>query len=444
LNRFAAALAPALLLAVSSLSASAQTPFGETSFDNLNPLFQSVLANPSNLDNTVQYAGSAANGADPETAISTFDQLLFYNPRLANTRFNLGALYYRLRSYEMARGYFQSALEMTDITPEVRARAEQYIAAIDKKVLPDQISGFGQTGVSYQTNPGAGPGQQGALASRRLFDNRFFAQPDWNWFGAFGANYVHDFEDQNGDTFEASAIGYDSQQFKLHQYDIGLMELRAGPRFGITQDGANGPTLKPYGIATGALLADAPYYGGAGGGITAHVNAGEFAFDPYAEIVQQSYRNSTLYPLATGMSGTLSTIGTLASGPIYKGTDSGLGWQLRAAYAHDNANFTPDSFNRYGGDIWLPWHFSIPGDTRLWTLTPSAGASYWQYKAPDPFVDPFTTPHTLEWRVALGLDVPVWNTVTFGLLAQYRVDTSNVAAFSMRDLAFTVGPTVKF
>src|SRR5208282_1665239 len=146
----------------------------------------------------------------------------------ANTRFDLGVLYYRLRSYDMARGYFQTALEIPDITPEVRVRAQQYIAAIDKKALPDQVSGFAQTGLAYQTNPGQGPGPQAVLASHKLFNNQFFSQPDWNWFGAVGVNYTHDFHDQNGDTFEASMVGYDAQQFTLHQYDIGLMELRAG------------------------------------------------------------------------------------------------------------------------------------------------------------------------------------------------------------------------
>jgi len=435
---------PTAALVLSGAAALAQQPTIYDLSGNLNPLFQGVLARPSDLDNTQLYAVTAANGPDTESAISTYEQLLFYNPMLAATRFNLGVLYYRLHSYEMARGYFQSALQMSDATPDLRARAEQYLAAIDKKMLPDQISGFGQTGLAYQTNPGAAPGPQGLLAAHTTFNSRFFAQPDWNWFGAGGANYTHDFGDQNGDTFEASVLGYDSQQFKLHQYDIALMELRAGPRFGITENGADGVTVKPYAIATGSLLADRPYNGGVGGGLTAHANVGPVALDPYVEIVQQSYRNSALYPLASDLSGTLTTVGLAASGPVYRGVDTGLGWGARLAYAHDNAGFNPYSYNRYGGDVWLPFTFSLPADGRLWTLTPSAGVSYWQFAAPDPNVDPFTTPHTLEWRLALGLDIPVWNTVTWGMLVQYRVDNSNIPVFTMHDLAFIFGPTVKF
>ena len=180
---------------------------------NTNPSFQGILARPGDLNNTLQYAASAS-ADNIESAIGTYEQLLFYNPSLSRVRFELGVLYYRLGSYEMARGYFDTALKEPDISPELRQRAEDLLAIVDKKLQPDQFSGFVQSGLRYQTNASAGPGPQTALASGRTFNSRFFAQSDWNWFGAFGLNYVHDFEDQNGDTFEASAIGYDAQQFR--------------------------------------------------------------------------------------------------------------------------------------------------------------------------------------------------------------------------------------
>ena len=434
---FAGALAPIALLVLSGFSASAQTAFGYAG--NLNPLFQGILARPGDLNNTLQYAASASAN-DIESAIGTYEQLLFYNPNLSRVRFELGVLYYRLGSYEMARGYFQSAMQMRDISPDMRERAEDLVAIIDKKLQPDQFTGFAQTGLRYQTNAGAGPGPQTVLASGKIFDHRFFSQSDWNWFGAFGLSYVHDFENQNGTTFEASLLGYDAQQFRLHQFDLGLMEVRAGPRFGIFTDSASGMSIKPYVVATGALLADAPYYGGIGGGVTVHANIGNVALDPYVEVVQQSFRSSSLYPLAGGLSGTLSTYALPAAGPVF----SGLTWQSRLAYGHASDQFGPYSYDVYAADIWLPWNFSFPGDSRIWTLTPTAGVSRWIYSAPDPTIDPTITPRSTEWRVGLGLDVPIWKQFTLGMLVQYRADQSNVPAFTMRDLAVSAGPTLKF
>jgi hypothetical protein len=437
-SRLAGAFAPVALLALLEVSASAQT--ASDFAQNLNPLFQGVLARPGDLANTQQYAAGASQAGDIESAISTYEQLLFYNPKLSRTRFDLGVLYYELGSYDMARGYLQTALEMRDVTPELQQKINDLLALIDKKLAPDQFYGFVQTGVRYQTNASLGPGSQTTLASGQNFNSAFFARPDWNWFGTFGLNYVHDFETQTGETFEASFLGYDAQQFTLHQFDIGLMEVRAGPRFALSPGDVNGITIKPYLVATGGLLADAPYYDGLGGGLTLHGRAGDVSLDPYAEVVQQNFRNSTLYPLASGLSGTLSTYGLQAFEPL----GSGVSWQARVAYAHANDQFAFDSYNSYAVDVWLPWNVSLGGAGRPWTFIPTAGVTRWLYGAADPTIDPLTTAHTTEWRVGLGLEIPIWDRFILGTLVQYRDDVSNVAAFSVRDLSVTAGPSFKF
>jgi hypothetical protein len=394
---------------------------------------------PSDLTNTLQYA-AYASADDIESAIGTYEQLLFYNPALSKIRFELGVLYYRLGSYEMAHGYFKSALEQSDIAPDLRQRTEDLLADVDKQLQVDRFSGFVQAGVGYQTNPGGGPGSQTVLASGRGFDSRFFAKGDGNWFGAFALNYVHDFGNQRGDTFEAQLAGYDAQQFNLNQFDIGTLELRAGPRFVLTPGSPYAVSIKPYLIATGSLLADTLYSASAGGGLTLHANIGNVAVDPFAEVVQQSFRNSNFYPLASNLIGTLSTVGLQAAGPI----SSGLGWQTRTVFGHSSAAFTPDSYDVYAADLWLPWNFAPLGDGRIWTVTPIAGFSHWQYNAPDPNIDPNTTPRTNEWRVGLGLDVPIWNKVYMSTLVQYRSDNSNVPAFTMHNFSISGGPTFKF
>jgi tetratricopeptide (TPR) repeat protein len=138
----------------------------ESEFINsIDPLFAGVLARPGNLDNTIQYAASAAAQGDIESAISTYEQLRFYNPKLGATRYQLDALYYQLGSYAQARGYLQTALQMRDVTPELRQKIEDLLALVDKKLLPDQFYGFAQTGLRYQTNASLGAGSQTVLAS---------------------------------------------------------------------------------------------------------------------------------------------------------------------------------------------------------------------------------------------------------------------------------------
>ena len=273
------------------------TALGQSAWDftkTTDPLFAGVLIHPGSLANTIDYATASATRGDIESAISAFEQLRFYNPRLGATRFQLGVLYYQLGSYAEARGYLQSALGMPDVTPELRQKIEDLLELVDKKLQPDQFSGFAQTGLRYQSNASLGAGSQTVLASGGTLNNNFVARPDWNWFGTVGVDYVHDFQTQTGDTFEASAIAYDAQQFSLHQFDIGLLEIRAGPRFAISPGDIKGLTVKPYIVATGATLADAAYMGGIGGGLTLHAKAGNVSLDPYVEVVQQNFRNSSL------------------------------------------------------------------------------------------------------------------------------------------------------
>ena len=133
------------LLVLSTAVRPAQTPSDFAG--NPNPLFQGILARPSDLNNTLQYAAGASAG-DIESAISTYEQLLFYNPKLSRVRFELGVLYFQLGSYEMARSYFNRRCRCSDITPDLQRTRARPIAIIDKKLQVDQFTGYVQTGLA--------------------------------------------------------------------------------------------------------------------------------------------------------------------------------------------------------------------------------------------------------------------------------------------------------
>jgi hypothetical protein len=217
------------------------------------------------------------------TSIGSLERFLFFNPKLSRVRFELGMLYFRLGSYEMARGYFQSVQADADATAEMKQRAQGYLDAIEKKLQPDQWSGYAQTGFRYQTNARYGPTQQSLLGATRPINSLFAPQPDGNWFGIFGLNYVHDFGNQSGDVFEANAAGYDAEQFAVTSVDAGFRDVRAGPRFGVFQYSLRGASIKPYVAATGATLADAAYLGSFGGGVMMLLNWANAGFDSYVE-----------------------------------------------------------------------------------------------------------------------------------------------------------------
>ena len=116
-------------------------------------------------------------------------------------KLQLGVLYFHLRSYEMARNYFDAVINASDAPPDIRDEVQTYIAAIDKAVAINQLSVYGQFGLAYQTNANAGPNSPNVLAlgQNALLSPQFQKTPDWNAFGLVTVHDFYDFNDQRGD-----------------------------------------------------------------------------------------------------------------------------------------------------------------------------------------------------------------------------------------------------
>ena len=82
-------------------------------------LFQQMLRNPANLDVTFAYADVSARLGDYEAAVSALERMLLFNPDLPRVQLELGALYFRMGSYDVARDYFDKAAAGNP-PPEVR------------------------------------------------------------------------------------------------------------------------------------------------------------------------------------------------------------------------------------------------------------------------------------------------------------------------------------
>ena len=65
-----------------------------------------MLQDPSNLDVAFEYASLSSQVSDYEAAISTLERMLIFAPNTPRLQLELGILYYKLGSYEVARTYF--------------------------------------------------------------------------------------------------------------------------------------------------------------------------------------------------------------------------------------------------------------------------------------------------------------------------------------------------
>src|SRR5690349_23518474 len=95
--------------------------------------FQEMLRQPANLDVLFKFASLASQTGDLEGAISALERMLLINPNLPRVRLELGVLYYRLKSYEVAQTYLEGVMKSPNLPADVRSRAEQFLAQIDNQ-----------------------------------------------------------------------------------------------------------------------------------------------------------------------------------------------------------------------------------------------------------------------------------------------------------------------
>ncbi|MPZ32717.1 MAG: tetratricopeptide repeat protein [Rhodospirillales bacterium] len=157
LGAFARLLWLALVSVGVALSAAAQ-PATESQEKEYDAAFQETLRQPGNLDVLFRFATVATQTGDLEGAVSALERMLLIDPNLPRVRLELGVLYFRLGSYELARTYLQTALASRNIPADVRAKADQYMAELDKRLTRSRFSGEVFLGMRYQSNANLGPG----------------------------------------------------------------------------------------------------------------------------------------------------------------------------------------------------------------------------------------------------------------------------------------------
>jgi len=106
-------------------------------------LLQQILKSPANVDVILGYAKVSAQLGDNEGAISALERLLLFKPNMPQVELELGALYFRLGSFEFARSYLQKA-NADNPPPEAKARIDRYLAEIPRLERAQKITSENQ------------------------------------------------------------------------------------------------------------------------------------------------------------------------------------------------------------------------------------------------------------------------------------------------------------
>ncbi|HWB50076.1 MAG TPA: hypothetical protein VG651_13270 [Stellaceae bacterium] len=417
-------------------------------------LFQKMLANPADLDTAFDYANVAAQLGDNEGAVSTLERMLLFNPNLPRVDLELGALYFRMGSFDVARTYFNKAMAANP-PAEVQQRVNEYLTLIDQQLSPTRLTGTFFLGAQFQSDANVAPASA-TIASPIgpvLLNNQFVKMSDWDIFAAGSLLYTYDLGTQDHDTIEVTGNGLMNHYMQVSRLDLDFGEVTAGPRFRFPQftDGAvQGASLKPYAILNEVGLGENQYFFTYGVGVEATgIVWDDIALRAAFEFRQKKFSNAPDRPTSTGLDGSDKLVVLSATKPVT--ANSALSAEFdyvdqdtRFAYYGNQSYALAGAYHiRYDSPDFLP---RLPMETTIF------GSRLWShYDAPDPccntsptlFFSP-STRNDRRWRFGVTQGVQVTDNIE--LIAQFTRDivSSNLSLYGYTSNSVVFGPQIRF
>ena len=348
--------------------------------------FEAMMADPENQERSFEFARAAAAAGDLRGAIAALERMLRINPGLANIELELGVLYLRADSPELASFHLRRALASPEIPAPTRDRAASLLSRAERAKTRHLITGSLLAGLRYDNNANAGP-------DSRLFRDPFSgsSQLDVSDTGtsdssaelAGSINYVYALDSQAGTELEAGFGVYNRYYNKQTQLNLNSLSLDFGPRFYL--GGTDNPqfSVRPYVLATHVVLDGKDYLSSGGIGVNLRRFIDGVAFiDLSLESSDQNYRNSTGSPFNSERSGTYTELRSNVSRQLSASTRVFGGLSLATRDSRVDYETFKEGSLRVGVAVAHPAPFGLTA--AVWNTTLTAGWRSTRYEAPDP------------------------------------------------------------
>jgi tetratricopeptide (TPR) repeat protein len=429
-----------------SLPAAAQaqvTPALEKEYDDA---FQEMLRKPADLDVLFRFATLAAQTGDLEGAISALERMLLINSDLPRVRLELGVLYFRLGSYEVARTYLQSVLKSQSLPADVRAKTEQFLAEVESRQSPSRFTGEVFMGWRYQSNANLGP----STSSVRLFgqtanlNQSSIGAPDWGIVNSLSLRHFYDFGLQDKSGLDTQLVLYSSRQFTVTTANVGLIDFTTGPRFQVFAGLFEDISLRPFISAGYIWVNDTPYYGSYGGGLEIGALLADGLRNTTTLLWRRHNHPDTWY---------------LPNNNLFRGTEYSGTTTFQYQVNQLIAVFATGSAQRYQTDVYLPQAYEVFGvgvgvilrfadpvfNSGLpWTITLAATHQWWNYDAADVQVDPTQIRQQNDTIFNATAAIPFDERTTFTISGGRTSRTSGLPNYAFDNNSVLLGVSWRF
>ncbi|MBN9090435.1 MAG: tetratricopeptide repeat protein [Reyranella sp.] len=406
--------------------------------------FEEMLRKPADPPTLLRYAELAVKAGNLEGAISALERLLLIDPDLPHVRLELGVLYYRLGSYEAARGYLESARDTGRGQPAVAEPAERYLAEIHARTRRFSLGGELLGGVRYSSNANSGPvGTIQSFGSSVVPSPNISRQSDWGVVAAAALQGRYDLGRQDNGAFEADLSLYGARQFSVASANVALVDLFAGPRFSPFEGFASSVSLKPFFTGRYVAVHDLTAYWAWGAGVEASIPvAPGSTVDLTGFGRRREYVSNADAPTNNNSTGNEGVVAAAYRLEVTKQVTV----TLAGNFTRYVAVVPSENYWEYGLSAALNVRFADPiwASSRLWRLVLSADVAWANYDRPDPAVDPARVRSQNDYNFGLVLAVPVND--QFSIVAQgaYTRRDASIANYAYDAFTAMTGVSWRF
>ena len=431
-------LAAAALIAISlSTPAAGQTSEGSLRAEQAR-LFDQIFERPDDLDLMFQYALVSIELQDFEAAISILDRILIFNPDLPRVRLELGAAYFRIGAYQFAREYFDEASAHPEASEAVKARAAEFLNAIEQRTRKNYITGIAQASALFSTNANNGPSSRDIEFlgfAARLTGDDVTAQTDVGASINLQATHVYDFEGKNADSWRTNAVVYSQRYASTKDGAADVLVLRTGPRISL-EDDRYGLKARPFVELDHVRSALDALYSTAAIGVelqdTIDRNLG------VGGAVQVGWRE---YEDSEALDG----INARGFGGITYALSEATTTRMRLLFEYEGTEDRSERSYEFGleGGVSHRYDSGFDFAARRWVASANGRVSGRFFDQPG-IANPATTRSDLDLRLGLSNLAHLENGLSIETRVDYLMRDSNIRNFDVESLTLTIGGRVEF
>lgn len=408
--------------------------------------FVQMLEQPANLDALFRFATLAAQVGDIEGAIGALERMLLINPDLPRVRLELGVLYYRLGSFDVARAYIEEVSSTPNVPADVKSRATQFLAEIGSRQKPSRLSGEFFLGWKYQSNANLGPNTANVLlfGLTASLNQAAQGQSDWGVVSTLSLHHSYDLGRQDNAALETHFVAYANRQFQLSAANVSLIDLSTGPRVPLFPDKWQDVTIRPMGFGGAILVNDVPYYASYGAGLEAGVLLTDQLRNTSSFLIRRHDHQDNWYlptnSLYRGIEYTGLTSFQLQLSPLLILYTNAL---LQRYVTEQTAYLNYTLWTAGGG---MAIQFKDPAfKTGLpWGINLGIAQQWWLYDQPDPTIDPNTTRFQQDTVLSLAITIPFDQATIFSVTGGHYLRLATIPNYAFQNDSVMLGITRRF